>query len=356
MEFEQFAAVVFVEAARTLLGAAELGRVGADGLPVVQIEEHGGALGCSFEQVLELAEHVGTDHVAFVFGDEVAVRALIEIDIEVVEPEIGEHFIELAIAVDGTQQLTFGEIAGDELLRSAGHIDAPSEFRRRKREDSLADTGKGGDHVILLVLGNGEEGLHTLLGRAHAETADLLRREDLGERLHVRHIGLGSDGVAPSRLLLLILLDQFGEEEFPVRVGGERHLPVDHLPDELGRWVILHHVAAGHGEGVEGLQLLRQQRVLRDALRVQLEFDPLLETHGLDLLHITGARTVGEAAQSLNYFLICCDLFEKLAGGVRVLLGRVGGDSGKRGQTDSTNQRKNDSVTHVFPLVKSKLP
>ena len=92
MELEQFAAVVFVEAARALF-AAGLRGVGTYGLPVIEIEQHCRALGGGFEEIFEFAEDVGADDVAFVFGDEVAVGAFIEVDVEVVEPEIGEDFV-----------------------------------------------------------------------------------------------------------------------------------------------------------------------------------------------------------------------------------------------------------------------
>ena len=42
---------------------------------------------------------------------QIPVGAFIEIDIEVVEPEIGQHLIELPVAVDGTEQLTFRQVA-----------------------------------------------------------------------------------------------------------------------------------------------------------------------------------------------------------------------------------------------------
>ena len=63
--------------------------------PVVEIEEHRRALRRRAEQVAELAEHVRSDDVALVLGQHEAVGALARVDVEVVEPEVDEHFLQL---------------------------------------------------------------------------------------------------------------------------------------------------------------------------------------------------------------------------------------------------------------------
>ena len=205
VEFEQFAAVVFVEAARALF-AAGLRGVGTHGFPVIEVEQHGRALGGGLQEVFELAEDVRADDVALVFGDQVAVGALVEVDVEVVEPEIGEDFVELAVAIDGAQEFAFGEIAGDHLLRSVGHFDAAAQIGRSDGEQALAESlGHGADHVVLLLFGDGLEGCQALLRSALAEGADLLAGEEVGEGFGVRHVGRGG-GVPAFGLPLLILL------------------------------------------------------------------------------------------------------------------------------------------------------
>ena len=305
VQFQEFAAVVFVEAARALF-AARLRGIGSDGLPVVEVEQHGGTLGGGFEQVFEFAENAGADDVAFVCGDQVAVGALIEVDVEVIEPEIRQDFVELAVAVDGAQQFAFGEIARDHLSRAARHFEAAAQFRRCDREQALAKSRRhGADELVLFFPGQRLEGFETLLGRALAKSSQLPRAGRFGRR---------GRRVSALGLALLKLLHQFGEHQPAVGVGREGKLPVDHLPDHLGRRVVAHQLAAGHVQRVQGLELFGKHRVLGDALRVELAVDPLLEAHRLHFLDVAGTGAEGEAVERLQDLLIAGKLLLKLAG------------------------------------------
>ena len=86
-------------------------RIGAH--PVVEVEEHRRALRGRLEQIAELAEHVRANRVALVFGEQKPGGALARVDVEVVEPEIDEHFLELPLAVDRAQQLLLGQLDHD---------------------------------------------------------------------------------------------------------------------------------------------------------------------------------------------------------------------------------------------------
>ena len=83
---------------------------GSHALPVVQIEEHRRALRHGAEQIAEPAEDVRPDRVALVLRQVGAHRALAGEDVEVVEPEVDEHFLELARRVDGAQDLLLAEL------------------------------------------------------------------------------------------------------------------------------------------------------------------------------------------------------------------------------------------------------
>ena len=50
------------------------------------------------------------DRVALVLGEQEADAALARVHVEVVEPEVGEHFLQLPLAVDGAQQLLLAEL------------------------------------------------------------------------------------------------------------------------------------------------------------------------------------------------------------------------------------------------------
>ena len=102
-------------------------RIGA--LPVVEIEEHRRALGRRAEQIAELPEDVWPDRVPFVLREVLLCRALAREHVEVVEPEVGHHLFELALAVGGPQDLLFGQLR-QHLARLARRLHL---FRRAHR-------------------------------------------------------------------------------------------------------------------------------------------------------------------------------------------------------------------------------
>ena len=81
-------------------------------------------------KIFKLAQSVRTNHVALVAGDQVAVGAFADEHVEVVEPEIGHHFLQLAVAVDGAQQFAFDQFFGDHLLRIVDRLDGFALPRR----------------------------------------------------------------------------------------------------------------------------------------------------------------------------------------------------------------------------------
>src|SRR6516225_9920000 len=60
---------------------------------------------------------MGTNNVPLVARQLIPVRVFSDEDIEVIEPEIGHHFLELALAVGCAQNLSVQEFFGDKLLR-----------------------------------------------------------------------------------------------------------------------------------------------------------------------------------------------------------------------------------------------
>ena len=84
---------------------------------VVEIDEHGGAVRNGFEQVFKFAECAGADGVALV-ADEVVGHLLVlaQVDVEVIEPEVGHHFLKLGVGVDVAGEALGDEFFGDEAL------------------------------------------------------------------------------------------------------------------------------------------------------------------------------------------------------------------------------------------------
>ena len=103
VELHQLAAVVLIQA------------VFAPAAPVVEVEEHRRTLRGRAEQIAKPSEHARPDDVALVRGEQHAIGALACVDVEVVEPEIHQHFLQLPVAVDGAENFLLLEL-DDRLL------------------------------------------------------------------------------------------------------------------------------------------------------------------------------------------------------------------------------------------------
>ena len=57
-----------------------------------------------------MPEHVRSDDVPFVLGEHVSFRTFAGIDVEVVEPEIRQHFLKLPFAIRSAHDLLHGEL------------------------------------------------------------------------------------------------------------------------------------------------------------------------------------------------------------------------------------------------------
>src|SRR5205823_9846238 len=119
MQLHEFASVIFIQTAALALGliscpciavallacflvgairnsVSEIG-VGPDAKRIVEIEQHSRALcGCS-QQVFELAQGTRPNDVTLVAGEQVAIFSLADKYVEVIEPEIGHYFLQLAL-------------------------------------------------------------------------------------------------------------------------------------------------------------------------------------------------------------------------------------------------------------------
>ena len=120
---------------------AVVGASGAAALPVVEVEQHRRALRRRAEQIAELAEHVRPDRVALVLGEVAARRSLAGEHVEVVEPEVDHHLVELTLAVDGAQDLLLGEIGHHCPLDPRGFDLLGREFAMSRRWDGRVARG-----------------------------------------------------------------------------------------------------------------------------------------------------------------------------------------------------------------------
>ena len=83
--------------------------------PVVEIKEHGRTFRDRLEQIAKLAEHTRADDVALVLGEHEPRRTLPGVDVEVIEPEIRQHFLQLTLAVNRADDFLLAELDDDEV-------------------------------------------------------------------------------------------------------------------------------------------------------------------------------------------------------------------------------------------------
>ena len=195
MEFHQLARVVFVQAlAEFGLGVGASGgdeldsfrgkRIGADAAGVVEIEQHGWTVRGGFEEVFEFAERERADDVPFE-ADEVVghLAVLVQEDVEVIEPEIGHHFLQLGGRVD-----VVCEALGDELLMDEA-------LRVFEIEDSFAQIGcKTGKQGSALHGFEGFEEAVEVLRLHRGEVSDALLRWEIDDAAQLGFVD-GQSGV-----------------------------------------------------------------------------------------------------------------------------------------------------------------
>src|ERR1700733_10284918 len=122
MQFQQLAAVIFIEAGVLLAplirvrrktawasiraishgpcgDALRLHRVRSHAHPVVEIKEHRWTFRGRHQQIFELSQSMRADRLLLVVCKQEALGTFADENIEVIEPEVGHHFLELALAV-----------------------------------------------------------------------------------------------------------------------------------------------------------------------------------------------------------------------------------------------------------------
>ncbi len=178
-------------------------RIRPDAQPVIEIEHHCRALRGRHQQVLEFSQHVRADGVALIAGEQISVGALVDEHVEVVEPEVGHHFVELPFAIDGSQYLGLHQLLDHHLL---GILERHHRFfllraHARHQRICLGAFTAGGD--LLAVLGRHFQNFfHALVGRQIEKFLRLeIREPAFFAALGLARVGglgtVGRDGASP---------------------------------------------------------------------------------------------------------------------------------------------------------------
>src|SRR5262249_47378502 len=140
VQFEQLASVVFVQSSRCVLAlllallrtrwwreTAQSGTarktirterslpghrmwaVSIRALAVVEVEEHRRAVGRRPEQIAEMPEHVRSDGITLVLREHELFGSFSRVDVEVIEPEVRQHLLQLSFAVGRAHDFLHGE-------------------------------------------------------------------------------------------------------------------------------------------------------------------------------------------------------------------------------------------------------
>jgi len=147
--------------------------VGVGAHPVVQIKEHRRSLRRRIQQFPETAEHVRTDGLAFVLRQQKAIDSFPGVDVEMVEPEVGQYFWQLPLAVNRTNDFLLRQLSQRDVgfaLNLLTHWCRPAVRAIRRRLPS-------GTPRLEERLGEGPIDL----GGAHAERSE--GAQPIGQRL-----------------------------------------------------------------------------------------------------------------------------------------------------------------------------
>ena len=126
MQFEQLAAVVLIQA-RPAHSRRKWNVVARNlRLPIVEIEQHCGMPGCGKQHVLKVSKDIWTYGITLKTGEQHAIRPLPVEHIEVIHPEVHQHFLELPIRIDRSIQLVLDQLRVHRFLwLSRSHGFAP---------------------------------------------------------------------------------------------------------------------------------------------------------------------------------------------------------------------------------------
>ena len=166
------------------------------------------------------------DGVALEFRGEVAVGALVHEDVEVIEPEIRQHFVELAIAIDRAQDFALLQIARHHLRRPSGQFDAAAQIGRSRGEERLAQLlRQRADHLVLLIARHGHERRQPVLRGSGAQGANFLGGKQSRQCLRV-------GGIGRRRAIALLLAFASGESHTQRGCQGKSQCNFQIRPEE----------------------------------------------------------------------------------------------------------------------------
>ena len=238
-------------------------RVRSNALPVVEIEKHRRTLSGCNQQVFEFTQSTWTNHITLIGSEHVTIGAFIDEDVEVIHPEIGHHFVELALTVDGAKQLGLRELSLNHELRI---------YHRQQRFFLLRGESIHELRALLLVQRLGD-GAHVIGAHFHQVLKALIGRfadQRVGAQrcIHLifesrtsatpfaQVVGSLSGNILPIVLivgcvllrLLLLLLTINGSliDRFLLRIARDRSASILHHFDDLRRREVLHQFVGAH--------------------------------------------------------------------------------------------------------------
>ena len=227
---------------------------------------------------------MGADHVALVRSHQVLIRVFVQIDVEVIEPEIRHRLLQLAFAVDRAEEFGLQQLTRDHRHRRAHGQKNFALVRSQIRQQTIAlpalDVAhkqatlirrKRQDRVIALLLRECQDFVGLLRDGVAVLLVDLRFCFRIRSLAFVRQLFLS--------LPFLQHRDLYFIDRAPLRIGRHGSLSILNRPDQVVRGKHLYQVARGHTQRSELVQLGVQDAVI-DLIRMQLLFDPVVHLHG----------------------------------------------------------------------------
>ena len=153
MQFHQLARIILIQPGvgflfrigpprRSDLRALGRRRIRPHAFGVIEVEHHGRTVRHGFKQILKLAQRPRPDYVALEAHQVIRhLLVLAQVHVEVIEPEIGHHFLELRVGVDVARQPLSKKLVRRGALRILEGSDRLFEIRVQARHQRLALRG-----------------------------------------------------------------------------------------------------------------------------------------------------------------------------------------------------------------------
>ena len=244
------------------------------------------------------------DHVPLISRDQVLIRVLIEINIEMIEPEIRHHLLQLALAVNRAHQLRLLQFVDHDVDRPRHGQKIFALVRRQLRQQTVALRSANVSHEQTALFDrHGNNRVHPFFFRKREDGvglgghAVLILLVDLCLGIRVRSISRAG------QLVLLLPVGKHAHLHFinrPLhRIGRQSNLSVSRPLDQIVIRESLHQIVRRHPQCPE-LPKFSVRHAVADLFWMQLLLDPVVNVRIHHLLQTPRPRPKRQPVQRVQ--------------------------------------------------------